>query len=258
MVSVTQRVAAVKQPRGGYLHPGLLRLEYVEGDRPRLIDHQGENVHPSLVGLAVDYLTRMATGADPRDAFGVSLRGARRISADAMARAEADVSSLTAGQVDAAAIAAACRLSSFDVGARNNPALYRPDAQTSPDPTTTAHIGAMVGRTVAFLESQGGVMMDGFNMFGGYTDTIDSGDGDYVTPGVVWDLKVSAAPPTNTHTLQLLVYFLMGQRSLHDDLVITDEMGIYNPRLHAAYRIKADAIPADTITAVSRDVIGYR
>lgn len=258
MVSVTQRVAQVKQPRGGYLHPRLLRTEYVDSDRARLIDHQGENVHSSLVGLAVDYLIRMATGAHPRDAFGVSLRGARRISADAAEQAEVAVASLTTGQVDAAAIAAACRLASFDVGTRNNPALYRLDAQTAPDSTTTAHVGAMVGRTVTFLESQGGIMLDGFNLLGGYTDIIDRGDGDYVTPGVVWDLKVSAAPPTNAHTLQLLVYFLMGKRSLHDDLVVAEEMGIFNPRLNAAFRVHADQIPATTIAAVSRDVIGYR
>lgn len=257
MVSVTQRVAQVKQPRGGYVHPSLLRTQYVRGDRPMLIDHQGENVHSSLVGMAVDYLTRLAIGADPREAFRVSLRGARWISAEAVAQADMDVDSLTPGRVDAAAIAAACRLSSFDVAARNNPVLYRPDAQTTPDETTTAHIGAMVGRTVSFFESQGGVLLAGFTFLGGYTELIDSGDGDYLTPGVLWDLKVSVAPPKNAQTLQLLVYYLLGQHAFHDDLAVAREMGFFNPRLNAAFRLRADAIPLETIAAVSRDVIGY-
>ena len=101
-------------------------------------------------------------------------------------------------------------------------------------------------------------MLDGFNLLGGYTNVIDTGDGDYVTPGVVWDLKVSAAPPTNAHTLQLLIYFLMGKRSLHDDLVVAEEMGFFNPRLNAAFRLRAGDIPETTIAEVSRAVIGYQ
>jgi hypothetical protein len=257
MVSVKQRADQVSQPRGGYVNPRTLRVQYPNGTGPESLDHHSENVSPILVGLAVDYLTRVATGGYPPDTFRVSLRGARRIGPDALSRAEADVSGMTAGQVDAGTIAAALRLSSFDVAVRNDPALYRPDAQTTPDAMTTRRIGMMVDRSVSFVASQGGITLAGFTFLGGYTDTVDSGDADFATPGVLWDLKVSAAAPTSKQTLQLLIYYLLGQHAFEDELTILDEMGIFNPRLNTAWRVRADSIPAATIAEVSRNVIGY-
>lgn len=54
-MSVTQRAKAVKQPRGGYIPPRMMRK--TEYDDVRMLGE--ENVFPSVVGLAVDYLTKM-------------------------------------------------------------------------------------------------------------------------------------------------------------------------------------------------------
>lgn len=73
MVSVTQRIKVVKQPRGGYVNPRT--LDVVQRD-DGLTLHADENIHASLTGAVVDYLSRVAGGTLPGDAFKVSLAGA--------------------------------------------------------------------------------------------------------------------------------------------------------------------------------------
>lgn len=38
--------------------------------------NENENIHASLVGLAVDYMTRFMMGAQKEEAFSISLKGA--------------------------------------------------------------------------------------------------------------------------------------------------------------------------------------
>ncbi len=40
--------------------------------------NESENVHASVIGMTVDYLTRYVMGADPEKAFKVSLAGASK------------------------------------------------------------------------------------------------------------------------------------------------------------------------------------
>jgi hypothetical protein len=258
MSSVTRRIKETKQPRGGYISPNAFVVRQLEGGIPGPLDHKVENMHAPLVGSAVDYLARLANGAEPRDAFRVSLMGAGLLGASAHMRAMADVALLVPGRVDVAAIAAACRLVAYDVARRAGPGMYNPDAQTSPDAVTAEHIAVMVDRSVAFLSEYGPVALDGFTFAGGYTDTVDSGDGDFLTADTVWDFKVSVSGPTKNHTLQLLMYYLMGRRSGQPQFDEITHLGVFNPRLNIVYRVALADVPAGVITEVSRDVIGYQ
>src|SRR6218665_834016 len=102
MTSVTQRVKQVTQPRGGYINPRTMEIRYLDGDSPAPVDHKTHNIHPSLVGMAVDSLPRRANGTEPQDAFAISLRGAELLGTALFNRAMSDVRSLTAGRVDTA------------------------------------------------------------------------------------------------------------------------------------------------------------
>ena len=57
MLSVTQRIKYVKQPKGGYLPLKLFTKSFINNDN-EFINNDGENIHSSLIGLSVDYLTR--------------------------------------------------------------------------------------------------------------------------------------------------------------------------------------------------------
>lgn len=59
MSSVTNRIREIKQPRGGYVH--LSDFEnYVFNDG--YLPYTEENIHASIVGMAVDNLTRLMLG----------------------------------------------------------------------------------------------------------------------------------------------------------------------------------------------------
>ncbi len=295
MTSVTQRIAQynkqVGQPRGGLLPPKLFSLE-LRGDDLGVVDHKQENLHASVVGTMVDVLTRLAHVRPPADevahaealidVFGVSLAGAMRISelteytsaqSDARdALRHLNFIELSDGTVqfviDDTAVMIACQLVSYDVALRAGVGLYDPaNSRLLPDLTTTTHVLQMVERARSFFETHGPITRDGFVFadrdkwdtgdLGGYTDLVTSGDGDFLTTDTLWDFKVSASKPTKDHTLQVLMYFLMGKQSGLPEFESLTHIGLFNPRRGEVYRMAVANISAVVIETVRRDVIGY-
>jgi hypothetical protein len=251
MVSVTDRIKEVRQPRGGYVNPTSFTVVDMEGGG--LLPIHDENVPPRLVGLAVDYLTRSLVYREPLDAFYVSLTGAAMIDERDMA------TDLAMAVVDLSpqSIRNACQLAGYDVCFRAGVDLYKPVADILPDSVTTDHIRCMVERSLRFFDRYGPVIEDGVTFAGGYTPTVDSGDGDFLTRGTLWDFKVSVSAPTKEHTLQLLIYYLLGRHSNDENLRAVERLGIFNPRLNRVYVINVCEIWDEVIRAVETDVIGY-
>jgi len=73
MSSVTGRIKEIKQPRGGYINPKSFTVIQLS---TKVALNEVENIHASLVGLAVDYLTRFMLGTCVEDAFMISIAGA--------------------------------------------------------------------------------------------------------------------------------------------------------------------------------------
>ena len=73
MYSVTKRISMVKQPYGGYLNKKQFDVTAIDDGE---ILNEVENIHASLIGLAVDYLTRFMIGTSVEEAFKISLKGA--------------------------------------------------------------------------------------------------------------------------------------------------------------------------------------
>ncbi|WP_336662404.1 hypothetical protein [Leucobacter sp. USHLN154] len=294
MTSVTQRITQYNkeagQPRGGLVNPKLLTATQLE-DEHGVLDHKQENVHASVVGLAVDYLSRLArirVGAGEEaaraavDVFRASLMGAQRITdsggyPSAVEDARQAVLSLNINEhedstvgyaIDETAALIACQLATYDVGLRAGVGFYNPEStQRAPDAVTTAHILAMVHRAERFFAEHGPIIADGFLFVseeqhaagerGGYTDLVDSGDGDFLTEDTLWDFKVSASKPAKDHVLQLLMYFLMGKQSGLPEFEALTHVGIFNPRLNVVYRLAVADVPPEVIDTTRYDVIGY-
>lgn len=255
MSSVTGRIKGSKQPRGGYINPRSMECRRLDDGRHL---HANESIHSSIAGLAVDYLSRLANGATPQDAFAISLLGAELLGVEERARAEVSLARLTSGVLpDGDAVEAACCLAGYDVAFRVGPQHYNPDARTQPDGPTVENIQTMVVRAVEFFAEYGPVTLDGFTFPGGYTDIVTSGDGDFLTSDTLWDFKVSVNEPTKNHTLQLLMYYLMGNHSGQTEFETITHLGLFNPRLNTVYRIAVTDVPAQVIEEVAQDVIGY-
>lgn len=259
MSSVTQRIKEIKQPVGGYVKPSSFKcIEYDDGREL----FPEENVHGSIVGLVVDYMTRFLMGASLADSFYISLLGAGL--AEKFGRKESlkEIDSYLSKVkgLDKESIFYACKIVTFDVWYRSTSTAFscKTAKETSADDNTINNIMIMLERSIAFWDEYGPITVDGFTFDGGgYTDIVDAGDGDYLTEDTLWDFKVSKNRIKSDHTLQLLMYYLMGRHSSKKEFDYISKLGIFNPRTNTVYIKEIEDIPYEIIEEVSLKVIGY-
>lgn len=278
MASVTGRISAIKQPKGGYIKPSDFDT-FIFDDGISL--NTEENVHSSVIGMAVDYLTRYILGADSDEAFKISLQGAMVAESLGLKKATSVAEKLLRKikGLDEKSVINACKLVTFDVWFRNpNGAMMAKGyTETNPDEDTVENIQTLVDRSATFFEKYGPITKDGFTFepskpnskayekmirsgkgtYGGYTATVDSGDGDFLSKDTLWDFKVSKSKPTSKNTLQLLIYWIMGQHSGQAVFKDITKLGIFNPRLNAAFLLDMSKVSAETIKTVEEEVICY-
>lgn len=252
MVSVTTRTRTVKQPYGGYLPVKQMNKIQYE-DNIKLHSTNDEFVSPSIIGLAVDYLTRLMMGHNKKEVFAVSLRGARLIN-------ESDTAFDLLENIvclDEKSIVSTCKLVGFDSVYRAGPMAYKPIQTIKPSNESIEDIKTMVTRSMDFFDNNGPIRLSGFTFEGGYSTTIDTGDADFLTSQGLWDLKVLKNSISSKHTLQILVYYIMGLRSKHQNLFKeVDCIGIFNPKLTIAYVKNIKDLDKKLIEIVSKEVIG--
>ena len=257
-LSVTQRIKFVNQPRGGLLPMSLFNtIPY--NDKRTLFAR--ESIHPSLVGLAVDYLTRMLVSNQPPDeAFDISLAGAR-IMLESGYFDEFKYAYELVGNIhdlSDASVAAACRLVGYDSCMRAGIQAYKSVRDIDVDVNTISNVRTMVRRGVAYLNDVGPVVSTEPTFEGGgYTNLVAFGDGDYTTDTAFIDFKVIRSDPKPEHTLQLLMYYLMAKHSCQPKYANLSKLAIFNPRKNIEYVCSVSSIPSDIIATVERDVIGY-
>ena len=280
MSSVTNRIKEVTQPRGGFLNPSQMTIECLDDGKEL---NEGENIHGSLVGLAVDYLTRFVCGTKPEDAFRISLKGASIAEKLGMKNALMVATfflSKLERKLDSETIQCATKLVSFDVWYRNTPVapISPTHREVNPNKETIENIRILVKRSTEFFKKYGPVTADGFTFepvdadpekdaerlaklkkwtYGGYTSIVDAGDGDFLTKDTLWDFKVTKAAPTSKHTLQLLMYWIMGKHSGQPIYKNIDKIGIYNPRFNKVYTYKVSDLPKETIEYIEKEIICY-
>lgn len=252
MCSVTRRIDKIKQPRGGYIRPKEFETIVLDGGG---IDELNpvENVSPSLVGMAVDYLTRFMSGTSAIGAFKISEMGSRVVQRKELF----DQLLSNVNGLDDNSISAAVKLSGFDSAYRAGVMAYRPVQNINPNSDTVENIRTMVERSLRFLDQYGPKVMDGLTFEGGYTGYVSSGDGDFLTKDTLWDFKVSKKKLQSKYTLQLLMYWRMGLHSIHPEYKNVKYLGVYNPRMNVVYRLDVSKIPEDVISTVETEVIGY-
>lgn len=278
MSSVTKRIKQVKQPRGGFINPSDFKAIKLTNKEEL---NENENVDGFIIGMAVDYLTRFLISGDIQKAFSVSLKGALAAGFYGVENAFLIANELAEGitALDEQSIINACKLVTFDVWYRkpSQGNVEKGYAEISPDYLTIQNIKILVERSLLFFEQYGQITADGFTFFpegksdidcrkelrvngvcGGYTSVVSRGDGDFLTKDTLWDFKVSKSKPTSAHTLQLLMYWIMGKHSGQDIFKSITRLGIFNPRLNTVYLLDIKDIPEDIIKTVEREVICYK
>lgn len=278
MSSVTNRIKEIKQPRGGYINPNDFTVVEIN-DGNALFEE--ENVHGSIIGMVVDYMTRFLLNGEKEKAFSVSLNGAA-IAVEMGNKKALKIAKELLNNIkglDKNSIINACKLVTFDVWYRNTSAAMMATGwdETNPDVSTINNIIILINRSLEFFRKYGPITVDGFTFepengslkdyekmintgkgsYGGYTATVETGDGDFLTEDTLWDFKVSKSKPTNKHTLQLLMYWIMGQHSGRKEFKKIKKLGIFNPRLNVVYLYEINKVSKDIISEIERDVICY-
>lgn len=260
MSSVTNRIKEIKQPRGGYIKPSSMKI--IELDDGKTLNEQ-ENIHSNIVGMAIDYMTRFKMGSNINEAFKISLKGAKCAEVLGKIGFVKKLNEIlkNINGLDDTSIIYACKAVTFDVWYRNPMAAMQAKSgaeETNPDKNTIENIKIMIERSLDFWKEYGPIKLDGFT-FGekGYTNVVTTGDGDFLTKDTLWDFKVSKSEPKSDHTLQLLMYYIMGKHSEQSCFDNIDKMGIFNPRLNKVYLIEASSIPNEIIKTIEKDVICY-
>ena len=222
MQTVTGRINEIKQPSGGYVKPrSLLRIKYDDGKTL----NDNENIPPQLIGIVVDYLTRYMLTEDVYESFDISYRGSKIATSYMLSRMKKGEIPYDFEKAD-----------QYGFGK----ALYLIDGIQGLDDES----GPVVEAGVTFPKCS-------------FTDMICNADADYLTNDTIWDFKVIKSEPSSKHTLQLLMYWLLGQHSGKEELERIRNLGIYNPRKNIAYSINICLIPKAFIEQVSEDVMGY-
>lgn len=250
MVSVTKRITQVKQPLGGYL-PYKSMEEKALKSNIELVDIEKENISPAIVGTVVDYLTRFMSTKNVEDAFKISLEGSKLAGQETYGK---QLAKNIIG-LDRESIQNACKLVGFDSVYRVGIKFYKPVAEANLD--TISNIKEMVNRSLKLFIIYGPTKVNGFTFKGGYTNSIDAGDGDFLTQDTLWDFKVSKYPPKKEHTLQLLIYYFMGKNSIHDYFTPIKKIGIFNPRLNKVYTYDIKKLDISSKFKIKKEVIGY-
>lgn len=251
MSPVTKVVNSTKQPRFGYLPINIFDLDSMESNN-ELNNFETENIHPSLVGMAVDYLTRFRQGFDSIKAFNISIRGAQL--ADQADTALYLLDDIVNG-TDDEEIISACKIVGFDVKYRAG-ILPKPVESINPNEETIKNVRYMVERSCNYIDKLGGADFCGFSFSGAYENSIISiGDADFLTENSLIDLKVSKTKPSSKDTLQILIYYILGLRSVYkDEFKKISFLRFFNPRLNSEWKILIKDIPEDTIKIVT-DII---
>lgn len=281
MPSVTGRIKEIHQPRGGYLKLSDFDVSLIEDAYVPIGIYRNENIHSSLIGTTVDYLTRIQMGTTVYDAFEGPILGARfrKAAIDYEDSFEVLFEYLDGIHgLDDQSIINACKAATFDSWFRA-PMFARNSKQhtdINPDDYTIRNIQILVGRCVSFFEKYGPVTQSGFDFnppdkddqkwwrmmkeggsYGGYTKTVDAGEGDFLTKNTMWDLKVRKSKPNSKHTLQLLMYWIMGQHSGQEIYSDITKIGMFNPRFDMVYLLDVNRIPDSTIQLIEEEIICY-
>jgi len=252
-VSVTQRIQAIVQPEGGYLPVEKFMINQVEEKQISI----PKTLRADIVGQCVQYFATYLITGDLNKALKIPLLGWLIVHAN-----EKDdpfneyVTELLKTKDDMKKIGYMYALAAYDKAYRSG---YETFQHISPDISNEERsVLLSVARRIAeFYERHLPVLFE-MTFNGGYTETVSKGDGDVLTDDGVWDIKTSKSRPTKDHTLQILMYYIMGLHSKDADLYKNiEKLGFYNPLLGEETYIDVSSISSELRNIIETDVICY-
>ena len=289
--TVSQAANEVEQPTGGFIDPLKsiwIPIEYkgFEIDDQETImltgtDYQKESLPPANIGTIVDYMTRFMldlnngcsrwslTGSLSTLFYG-SIR-VEELGVEVPPGMELDTLYSKVSGLDDDSINAMCALMKYEYALRTGRVDFS-EKNLYADQLTCEHIRIMVNRTLSAFDMLGiknDVVPGAFFSRNAYGNIVTRGDGDYVSPSMLLDMKVSKKEGLTTiQTLQLAMYYILGKRSCNGCILSTtgislqcnysqmNKIGIINPRQGLIQIIDMRDIDPEILDKIARDVMG--
>lgn len=249
MSSVTQIVKNTNQPYGGFLPAKKFKVIALDDGHTL---SEAESLLPQTMGLVVDYMTRYLLTRDFEQAFDISLKGIDLLQIPRLITAEEFAKLALCNQIKVA-----CELVVFDqvVRAGLTPTSDQFNREVSQD--TLRHLEIMIQRSLSFFKTYGPLLSTELTFQGGYNQFVTSGDGDFLTEDTIWDFKVSKHDITKRHTLQLLMYWILGQESGLSQYQNVKNIGIFNPRLNKVYYYHINDLDQKMLDYIKYQIMHY-
>lgn len=244
--TLTNRLEHMTLKRDEWLTIDMFQKRWFSTGTPR----DGEETVPTLTGTTVETLVRMHAGAIREDDHRHAYTGACQWGLmDEFRRA---VDDLSAGDATTH-VRAAFTLAAFESSYRSGRRPIMPD----PSRTDILHASRMASDATHLLSEYGGIQRVGFDIpLSALTHYVSKADGDFTTPGMIWDLKVRVNPPDGRQFLQILCYWIMLTAAEPDEKPI-HAIGIVNPRLGEAWTANIGLLPPRVIRDAAWRIIGY-
>ena len=260
------------QPYGGFIPSKNLAVEPLT-DEPHYIElvekccKEGA-LNPQSLGLVFDYVLRtdiaIMNGISPADAvlnaFEVSFLGAKMINKldDALKLATKIANLFRHRDKNLKKIVqVASELVVYDAVFRAG--YYNPDAKPpKANERDKDAVELMLGATEVYLLEKEHLVSLGFGFTALGAEKVSPSDGDLLTTDSVIDLKCSTKGPTSKHTLQLLLYYILGLHEQPDAFRPLKYIKVVNPRLGMVYSYELSKVDLETLKHIESEIMGYK
>ena len=226
------------EPSSGYLNPKLFKAEHMGGEKIPTKNNLARVIERDTVWHLMD----LASGTSPGDSFS-------RVLGEAEARGEREaVEALVRGASGLSddSVINVCRL------CRRECRELLPTS-ADPDGATISQMREMAERGGRFLRTHGPKTASGFSFGQGYADDLVADPWVFTTEDTLWVLDASPSLTKNT-AMGALVHYLVGRR-FSPEIGAVKRLGVYNPRLDAAYTIAVADVPPRVVASAEREYV---
>lgn len=266
MTPLMEIAKTANQPEGGFLPVYCLEQIYGAPDKD-LHPFYMENLPPRFASTLVDSISKFLAGAPLETAFHRTIVGAEMAEEyypDSVNRVKWHLARIRG--IDRNSIFHAFEAVQYNdwyynfLGALVQFQKNEEEKPSFPNRASLENVQLLIERSMAFFEVFGPVVQYDVPFSpNGYTGkTKGNAESDFLTKDTLWEFRVSRFRPNCHHTLQMLMYYIMGKHSQNPLYDTVTTIGIYNPFLDIVFRYNMSDMPVEYLREVELDILGFR
>ena len=118
-------------------------------------------------------------------------------------------------------------------------------------------IELMVNETKLYLLEKEKIVALGVSFKAEGANNVSPSDADFLTEESIIDLKCSVSKPTSKHTLQLILYYILGLHEYPNEFKKLKYIKIINPRIDKVFSYEIKKIDVEDLKYNEKEIMGY-